>query len=191
MHAQAGKPIVLLHPGRSNAARESAATHTGAMAGDYQVMRTQVERAGVLVAENLEELGDVLEIALRCATHAGGGTAVLTESGAFKALTLDLCEQLALELPALTDSNAPLLRAAMPDFVPVSNPLDLTAQALVDPDLYRRTLSALLQRRSLSAVIVLGIIQTDATTSDIKFPPIIAAVQDLRPRKAGDLRRPR
>ena len=35
----AGKTIVLLHPGRSAAARDSAATHTGAMAGDYQVMR--------------------------------------------------------------------------------------------------------------------------------------------------------
>jgi acyl-CoA synthetase (NDP forming) len=31
----AGKFIVLLHPGRGSAARESAATHTGALAGDY------------------------------------------------------------------------------------------------------------------------------------------------------------
>jgi acyl-CoA synthetase (NDP forming) len=67
-----GKQIVLLHPGRSSAARESAATHTGAMAGDFQVMRTQVERKGVLLAENLEELGDLLEFAARC-THAHQG----------------------------------------------------------------------------------------------------------------------
>jgi acyl-CoA synthetase (NDP forming) len=177
-----GKQIVLLHPGRSNAARESAATHTGAMAGDYAVMRTQVERQGVLMAENLEELGDLLEIAMRCATLPTGGAAVLTESGAFKALTLDLCEQLGLDLPALANDNAPLLRAALPEFVPVSNPVDLTAQALVDPDLYRRTLSALLQDDRFGS-IVLGIIQTDAATSKIKFPPIIAAVQELEPRK--------
>jgi acyl-CoA synthetase (NDP forming) len=177
-----GKQIVLLHPGRSNAARESAATHTGAMAGDYAVMRAHVERQGVLVAENLEELGDLLEIAMRCATMPVGGAAVLTESGAFKALTLDLCEQLGLELPVLTHENAPALRAAMPVFVPVSNPVDLTAQALVDPDLYRRTLSALLQDDRFGS-IVFGIIQTDATTSNIKFPSIISAVQEFRPRK--------
>lgn len=177
-----GKQIVLLHPGRSNAARESAATHTGAMAGDYAVMRTQVERQGVLVAENLEELGDLLEIALRCATMPAGGAAVLTESGAFKALTLDLCEQQGLALPVLSNDNAPLLRAALPEFVPVSNPVDLTAQALVDLDLYRRSLAALLQDDRFGSV-VLGIIQTDATTSNIKFPAIIAAVQDLDPRK--------
>ncbi len=177
-----GKQIVLLHPGRSSAARESAATHTGAMAGDYAVMRTLVERQGVLLAENLEELGDLLEIALRCTTMPAGGAAVLTESGAFKALTLDLCEQVGLALPTLTDDNAPLLRAAMPAFVPVSNPADLTAQALVDPDLYRRTLSALLQDDRFGSV-VFGVIQTDATTSNIKFPSIIAAVQDLKPSK--------
>lgn len=177
-----GKQIVLLHPGRSNAARESAATHTGALAGDYAVMRTQVERQGVLVAENLEELGDLLEIGMRCATMPSLGAAVLTESGAFKALTLDLCEQVGLELPVLTDDNAALLRAAMPAFVPVSNPVDLTAQALVDPDLYRRALSALLSDDRLGSV-VFGIIQTDFITSNIKFPSIISAVQDLKPRK--------
>jgi hypothetical protein len=62
----AGKPIVLLHPGKSSAARESAATHTGAMAGDYKLMRAMVSRAGVIFAETLEELGDIAEIAARC-----------------------------------------------------------------------------------------------------------------------------
>ncbi len=54
---------MLLHPGRSSAARESAATHTGAMAGDYQVMRSLVARAGVVVVDSLEELVDVPDIA--------------------------------------------------------------------------------------------------------------------------------
>ena len=177
------KAIVLLHPGRSRAARESAATHTGAMAGDYLVMRTQVEHQGVMVAENLEEFADVLELTLRCGATPSRGTAVLTESGAFKALTLDLCEQLGVDLPMLTDESAPLLRAALPNFVPVSNPVDLTAQGLVDPDLYRRTLEALLQDERFGS-IVLGIIQTDASTSHIKFPPLIGALRDLKPQQA-------
>jgi len=177
------KAIILLHPGRSRAARESAATHTGAMAGDYLVMRTQVEHQGVVLAENLEEFADVLELTLRCGATPSRGTAVLTESGAFKALTLDLGEHLGLDLPILTNESAPLLRAALPNFVPVSNPVDLTAQGLVDPDLYRRTLEALLPDGRFGS-IVLGIIQTDARTSHIKFPPLIGAVKDLKPQKA-------
>jgi acyl-CoA synthetase (NDP forming) len=111
-----------------------------------------------------------------------GGTAVLGESGAFKALTLDLAEDIGLTLPELHDDSNPALRAAMPDLIPVSNPLDLTAQALVDPGLYERTLSALLPDERFG-VIMLAIIQTDPSTASRKFPPIIAAIETLKPAK--------
>lgn len=178
----AGKTIVLLHPGKSSAARESAATHTGAMAGDWQVMKTLVGHAGVVLVDGLEELGDVVDLAIRAGSIAAGGTAVLTESGAFKALTLDLCEAIGLPLPTPSEKTFAALRAAIPDFIPVSNPMDLTAQSLVDPDLYRRTLAPLLADDAFSS-IVLGIIQTDVATSKLKFEPIIAAIRALAPEK--------
>lgn len=178
----AAKPIILLHPGKSQAARESAATHTGAMAGDYALMRTKVEREGVLVADTLEALGDATEIVAVCSAVPAGGVAVLTESGAFKALTLDLCEDVGLPLPQINDDDAPALRAALPDFVPVSNPVDLTAQALVDPGLYRRALAALLDDDRFGCV-VFAIIQTDPATANLKFPPILEAIASLAPSK--------
>lgn len=178
----AGKKIVLLHPGKSAAARESAATHTGAMAGDYDVMRVQVERAGVILVDTLEELGDVTEIAVRSPQMGSAGPAVLGESGAFKALTLDLAESLGLDLPHASDDDAPVLREVLPPFVGVSNPLDVTAQGLVDPDLYYRTLKAVFEDDRFGSVL-LGIIQTDPVTQAIKLPPILRAVRDLKPTK--------
>jgi acyl-CoA synthetase (NDP forming) len=178
----AGKLLVLLHPGKCSAARESAATHTGAMAGDHAIMTTKVERAGVVIAQTLEELGDIAEIALRCPRLPGQGTAILGESGAFKALCLDLCEALGLALPRIDDVSAPALRAAMPAFVAVSNPLDLTAQGLVEPDLYYRTLSALFDDDRFASIVV-GLIQTDPVTSAIKMPPVLRAVRELQPGK--------
>ncbi len=192
-----GKSVVLLHPGKSSAARASAATHTGAMAGDYALMRTKLERAGAVFAETLEELGDIAEIAIRCpvlpsagAAGAAGGTgaaaaagvAVLGESGAFKALTLDWAEELGLALPAIGDDDSPALRAALPEFVGVSNPLDLTAQGLVEPDLYFRTLDALFGDARFSTVLV-GLIQGDPVTCGIKMPPVLRAMRELRPAK--------
>lgn len=172
----AGKPIVLLHPGKSSAARESAATHTGAMAGDYKLMRALVERAGVIFAETLEELGDIAEILLRCPGLAGTGLAVLGESGAFKALTLDLAEDLGLPLVDLRDDNAPELRIALPPFVPVSNPLDITAQGLSQPAIYTDCLNALFNDDRVGAVVC-GIIQGDPITSRIKVPAILASLE--------------
>lgn len=178
-----GKWIVLLHPGRSSAARASAATHTGAMAGDYAVMRLKVAEAGVVAVESLEELIDVTELLLRSTVLPGPGTAVLTESGAFKALTLDLCEQIDLALPPLTAGTTSKLRAVLPDFIGTSNPMDITAQALVDPDLYNRTLSVLAEDDSYGC-IVLGIILTDPATCQLKLPPITEAVRKLGGRKS-------
>ena len=171
----AGKQIVLLHPGKSCAARESAATHTGAMAGDYQLMRAKVERAGVVFAETLEELGDITEIVLRCPPLSGERLAVLGESGAFKALTLDLAEELELPLAELHDADSPALRAALPPFVPVSNPLDITAQGLSQPAIYTHTLNALLDDPRIGAVVA-GIIQGDPVTATIKVPAMLAAL---------------
>jgi len=76
----------------------------------------------------------------------------------------------------LTDANAPTVRAAMPDFVAVSNPLDITAQGLVEPAIYARLVTAL-QEDDRFGCIVTGIIQTDATTIGIKLPPLLGAVE--------------
>jgi acyl-CoA synthetase (NDP forming) len=173
-----GKDIVLLHPGRSSAARQSAATHTGALAGDYPLMCAKVAGEGVIQVDSLEQLGDVLEIVTRSSCRSQRGAVLMTESGAFKALALDLSEEVGLLLPNLDDLNAPALRAAMPQFVPVSNPLDLTAQGLVDPDIFRRTLLALCDDERVGAII-LAIIQTDVATCDRKFPAILDALNSV------------
>jgi acyl-CoA synthetase (NDP forming) len=179
---RAGQFIVLLHPGHSKEARASAATHTGAIAGDYKVMRTLVTRAGVIHVESMEELVDVTQILVRCREVPTSGAAIFTESGAFKALTLDLCNRIGLPLPALSPHAEHALRQALPAFIPPSNPLDLTAQGLVDPDLYRRTLPPVLEDGAFGSVM-LGIILTDARTMRLKLPPIVDALTILKPDK--------
>lgn len=174
----AGKAVVLLHPGRSAAGAASAATHTGAMAGDHAVMAVHVERAGVILAESLEELGDIVEILARSPDAGVGGTGIVAESGAFKAMMLDLAEAVDLDLPKLTDADSLALRAALPDFVPVTNPMDITAQGLVDPGLYGRTLAALAQDDRIGTIL-LTLIQTDTGTSHVKFKAVLDALDAI------------
>jgi len=179
---EAGQFIVLLHPGRRNAARASAATHTGAIAGDYEVMHTLVTRHGVIHVESMEELVDVSQILVRCGKLPRGGAAIFTESGAFKALALDLCDRVGLELPSFSSKTEGALREALPSFIPPSNPLDLTAQALVDPTLYRRTLAPILDEDRFGSVL-LGIILTDPKTTALKLPSILDSIRTLKPDK--------
>ncbi len=174
---EAGKPIVMLHPGKSNKAQESAATHTGAMAGDYQLMKAKLAREGVIFADTLEELGDITEIALRCPALPGANMAVLGESGALRGLAFDLAEDIGLDLVHLDDDNSPALRAILPDFVPVSNPTDITALGLSEPEIYTKVLTALLGDERIGSVVA-SIIQSDPITSGIKFPHIIKVLED-------------
>ena len=65
---------------------------------------------------------------------------------------------LQLPLPPLRETTAAALRMVLPEFIPPTNPLDVTAQALVDPDLYRRALPPILaddQYGSLVLAIIL------------------------------------
>ncbi|MCZ2909652.1 hypothetical protein NYY60_19300, partial [Acinetobacter baumannii] len=90
---------------------------------------------------------------------------------------------LSLPLPPATDDDSAAMRAALPAFVPVSNPADITAQGLVEPAIYGRLIAAAIGDVRFGSVM-LGIIQTDAVTSRIKFPSIIDALEHGRPDKA-------
>lgn len=124
---KAGKPVVLMHPGRSSKAREAAASHTGSLVGDYGAMAAQVKASGILLVNELDELMDVSEILLRFPVPATKGPAILTGSGAFVALANDFVEDSDLDFPALAESTVQKIQPVLPGFGTVSNPLDLTA----------------------------------------------------------------
>ena len=178
----AGKPIVLLHPGRSAAARASAQTHTGAMSGDYEVMRTLAAHAGVAVVDTLEELHDLGELMIRWPSPPRGGTAVISDSGAFKAMVLDFCDGSDLEVPEPIGATRDRLGGLAPDLILPTNPLDVTAQSLVDPDLYRRAMQPFLDDDRYGSV-VLSVVLSSPTHSQRKMGPIIDALAQAGPPK--------
>ena len=178
----AGKPIVLLHPGRSAAARMSAKTHTGAMSGDYDVMRALVSHAGVALVDTLEELLDLGELMVRWPSLPRGGTAVISDSGAFKAMVLDFCETSDLDLPEPLGTTRSSLNALAPDLILPTNPLDVTAQSLVDPDLYRKAMKPFLDDERYGS-LVLAVVLSSPTHSERKMMPIIGALRDFGPPK--------
>jgi acyl-CoA synthetase (NDP forming) len=178
----AGKPIVLLHPGRSTAARMSAKTHTGAMSGDHEVMRALVSHAGVAVVDTLEELLDLGEMMIRWPSRPTGGVAVISDSGAYKAMVLDFCEESDLDLPEPLGATRAALGALAPDLILPTNPLDVTAQSLVDPDLYRKAMKPFLEDERYGSV-VLAVVLSSPTHSQRKMGPVIAALKEFGPPK--------
>ncbi|HKS50231.1 MAG TPA: acetate--CoA ligase family protein [Amycolatopsis sp.] len=139
-----GKLLVLMHTGRSARARQAAASHTGALAADYGVMKTLATRAGACVVESLEELVDVAEILGRYPEPPTGGVAVATSSGAFCAIALDTLGDLDIEVPALSPATEDKLVVRLPAYLKPNNPLDLGTAIVTDPGLFHDGLAALL-----------------------------------------------
>lgn len=152
--ARNGKPIILLHPGRSVAARDSAASHTGALSGDYATMRALASSEGVVCVDTLEEFMDTAEFLTRYPNISAAGPAVMTDSGAFRGLALDFAETIGLELPALAAATGALLVERLPDFASQSNPLDITAQGLKDMPLYGEAATILLADENCGSLLV-------------------------------------
>ncbi|MBI1201065.1 MAG: CoA-binding protein [Rhodopseudomonas sp.] len=148
------KPIVLMHPGRSARSREAAKSHTGALAGDYAVMKTFVEREGVVLVESLDELFDTSALLARYPTPPAGGAAIMSNSGALRGFSLDFCDGIDLPLPVLTETTVAALQAVLPDFATIDNPLDITAQGMQKPSLFGDSVAALLADSGVGAVLV-------------------------------------
>lgn len=148
-----GVPIVMLHPGRSARAQAAAQSHTGALAGDYAVMKTAVENEAVALVETMDELLDATAILQRYPRPAAGGAAMVTNSGAIRALSLDTMEDVGL--PAVRPSALTLekLKALAPANVEIDNPLDLGAAGYADAGIFATTTQALLEDPATGSVI--------------------------------------
>jgi acyl-CoA synthetase (NDP forming) len=149
-----GKPIVMLHTGRGVRAQEAAKSHTGALAGNYAVMRSRVERAGVILVETMDELLDVSEILSRYPKPQKGGLGIVSFSGAFCSIAHDICEDLGVEVPSLSPEIEAALKPQVPAFIPPKNPLDLGTQPLWQPELVQIGVEALLSDPAIGGVAI-------------------------------------
>jgi acyl-CoA synthetase (NDP forming) len=124
---EAGKPIAALKLARNERSQRMAASHTGALTGDAWVYDVALKQAGVALAYDPEELIDRLALADQLPTRRwtpASSLGVLTVSGGFASLSLDVALDEGLTVPPL-DEYTEWVRANMPG-IEVPNPLDAT-----------------------------------------------------------------
>lgn len=149
----AGKPIVMLHPGRSERSQAAAQSHTGALAGNHAAMQLMLRHAGVVVVDALEELIDLGQLLRGCPVAPTGGLGLITASGAICGITQDYVEPLGLELPALAPEQVQALSEHLPAFTPPRNPLDLGTLIGWKPELIELGIAALLADPAIGCVL--------------------------------------
>jgi acyl-CoA synthetase (NDP forming) len=148
------KPIAMLHAGSSPIARDSAITHTYSITRNYRAMRALTARAGVVLVERMEELLDTAELFLYFPTPPTMGPAVMADSGAYKGLALDYAGRIGIELPKFSPHIHEALVPVMPVYAPPANPLDMTAQAIKEPEMYDKSLPLMLSDPKIGGLVL-------------------------------------
>ncbi len=127
------KPVVVLKAGRRQAGAAAAVGHTGSLAGAHGAARAAFARAGVIEAEDSGGFFDALTaLAAYPRARAGPRVAIVTISGGPAVLASDTAEARGLTLPAPEASTTERLRALVPGFAALANPVDLTPQCALE-----------------------------------------------------------
>jgi acyl-CoA synthetase (NDP forming) len=151
---EAGKPIVMLMPGKRARAREAAQSHTGALAGDHATTSVLLAREGVVIVDTLDELFDTTTIVARFPMPPAAGTAVMTASGAVKNIVLDFADDIGLALPSLTGPTLQKLTELLPDFAVADNPLDYTTIGVRNPGLIGELIDTVLADPNVGSLVL-------------------------------------
>jgi acyl-CoA synthetase (NDP forming)/DNA-binding transcriptional LysR family regulator len=151
----AGKPVVVLKVGRTAMGAAASAAHTGSLASSHTAASEFFRHAGIVVVDDLDELVEACTLfdTLR-KPPANDGLGVINISGGEVALTCDLGQELGLHLPPLGAATTEALSAVLPAFATPANPLDATSAALSDPQVYQRSMRALLDDPAIGLVAV-------------------------------------
>jgi acyl-CoA synthetase (NDP forming) len=129
---QAGKPIVAMKVGSSQAGRQAALAHTGAVAGDDSVVDAALRQLNIIRVTSIE---DLLSTAALLGYHrwpGGRRMGVLTASGGACDIIADRASAEGIQIPPFGSDTAAAIAAHLPSFASARNPLDVTGYVLAN-----------------------------------------------------------
>lgn len=120
----AGKPVVTVKAGASEAGRAAAMAHTGSLVGSIKAFDAVTAGTGVIRLDAMEDAIEAVEYFAHRAAPKGGRVFVMTNSGALKGMVSDAAARLGIALPAPEAATVDKLREILGDRPGLENPFD-------------------------------------------------------------------
>ncbi|MBN7795235.1 bifunctional acetyl coenzyme A synthetase (ADP forming), alpha domain/GNAT family N-acetyltransferase [Parahaliea mediterranea] len=147
------KPVIVVKPGRHEAGRRAAVTHTGGHFGSDEVFNAALERAGavrVLTANELFAAANILSSKVRV---TGRRLAIITNGGGPGVMAADRADELDVPLATLSAESIDALSAVLPAHWSHTHPIDLLGDA--DSARYEQAVRIVLADRNVDGLLVL------------------------------------
>jgi len=159
------KPVAILKSGRTIMGSQMASSHTGSLAGSYDITLTALRRCGAVVLDNINEIYNLMRLVDKPINNINteGDLVIVSNAGGLSVIAADAVFDNKVDLTNLSKNITNQLQKVLPDFACIKNPLDILGDA--DPDRYRKTLEIVLNDKKVSSVLVL---LTPQSMTDVK-----------------------
>ena len=153
------KPILVFKTGQSEAGAKAAASHSGSMAGHYQIYKSVLKQAGLLFLDKDGQMGDAVRVLLHQPAMRGSRIAVVTPTGAGGIMASDALEKYGLKLTSLSEKSISRIANLSPEWMPLGNPLDLWPAIMGHglKDVYAEAIEVVMEDPNVDGILCLAI----------------------------------
>lgn len=131
--SQDRKPILLLKGGETEAGTRAMASHTGSLAGSWQVWQGLCRQHRLVQARDLDEMADLILTFLHFKLPRGRRAVVLGMGGGASVQAADDCQRAGLGVPHLSPEAQRELRGIFPEAgTSIKNPIDSNMAVSLD-----------------------------------------------------------
>lgn len=123
------KPIVAIKSGASKIGQKAASSHTGSLAGSFEVYMAAFRQAGIIPVQSIREAFQAAELLSSEGYPRGVRAVVITNAGGFAVLSSDYAERFGIELIEFPHSLIAELDAVLPADWSHENPIDIVGDS--------------------------------------------------------------
>ncbi len=150
---RARKPVVAMKVGSSDVGAEAALSHTDSLAGSDSVVDTVLKKHNAYRAHTLDEFFDIGYALTSGLFPSGNRLGLVTFSGGIGVLMSDHAATLGLDVVRLPEETQAKIRAINP-FAGTRNPVDITGQAVNQPEIVERSLDLMIEEGGCDVIVV-------------------------------------
>src|SRR5215813_2852118 len=147
------KPIILIKPGQSEAARKAASSHTGAITGADEVFEAAFRRCGILRVAAISELFDMAEVLGKQPRPRGPRLAIVTNAGGGGVIATDALLANGGQLASLSAQTIATLNRLLPEAWSHNNPVDTLGDC--GPETYVQAIQTVAADTNCDAVLTI------------------------------------
>ncbi len=150
----AGKHVIAVKLGQSEAGRSAAMAHTGSLAGSIEAFDAVAGDFGVIRAETIDDAVEITELLTYTGPTGGRRLGAITLSGAYRGLLLDAAEKNNMQFPPLSPETLQRLDKVLGVGSLIGNPIDGGFGVLTSSETYLACIEALQDDPNLDVILL-------------------------------------